>query len=90
MIRKTLIGLAAAATAVIGASAANATSYGSYYGGHDSYNDNYNFYQEAGYYHCHRVKKIIKIIVGYDYYGNPIYRYKKVWRKYCHSKSHGY
>jgi hypothetical protein len=81
MIRNALLGAAAVSLAALGATAANAGSYG----GYNSY-DGYDNYQDASSYYCHyHTKKIrVKVLVGYDYYNNPIYKYRYKYVKYCH------
>ena len=63
MIRKTALGLIAAAATLAAAMGATASSASAgYYGGHGYYKPYYKPH------YCH------KVFVGYDYYGHPIYR----------------
>lgn len=71
MIRNTVFGLVAAAAtiaATMGATASSASA--GYYGGHGYYKP---YYKPR---YCH------KVIVGYDYYGNPIWRCAKKYYRY--------
>ena len=88
MFRKTLIGLAAAATAAIGVSAFTASANAGNYGNHGGYNDD-GYYQNVGYYYCHYHTKWKQVrVVWYDSYGYPHYKY--VWKKirFCHKHYH--
>ncbi|MBO0904096.1 hypothetical protein [Jiella sonneratiae] len=77
MLKKTLISLATLAVLATGsATAASAGSYGHGHG-YKSYGyDDYDGYKR----HCRWMKK--KILVGYDYYGEPIYKWRRF--KVCH------
>ena len=89
MIRNALIGLGAVSLAALGASAANAGSYGGYNDNYSGYND--DNYQPVGYYcHYHTKKVRVKVLVGYDYYGNPIYKYRYKYVRYCHKHYNDY
>ncbi|MBO0905215.1 hypothetical protein [Jiella sonneratiae] len=66
MIRKTVIAVATLAVAATASVAgAHATSYW----------PTYSFY-DGGHDDCRWVRQ--KVVVGHDYYGNPIYRWTKV------------
>jgi hypothetical protein len=88
MLRTTLLSLSALSLAALGAASASAGSYGA----KDNYGGIVNdAYQQAGYYcHYHYKYKTVKYIKGYDYYGNPIYGYRKVRVKWCHKHYNNY
>lgn len=75
MLKKTLISLATlAVVATATASSASAGSYGSGYFGAGYKSHGYHKYYGHKK-HCNWIKK--KIIVGYDHYDRPIYKWKR-------------
>lgn len=70
MIRNTVFGLVAAATTLAAAMGATASSASAGYYGHGHYKP---------YYKPHYCRKVI---VGYDYYGHPIWRCVKKYYRY--------